>query len=57
MPNESFSDVIERLLNQEGKNKDITRCIGLWSDIPEEIFNEIKDNNKKIKEQIKERFT
>ncbi len=58
---ESFSDLIERLLNEglKGSPSRLMKSFGAWADLPEEIgqnteeFRKLVDDN--IKSRIKER--
>ena len=60
--NESFSDVIERLLNErlKGTPSRLMKYFGAWSDLPED-FDQItqklrKSMNKEIDSRLKERI-
>lgn len=40
--NESFSDVIKRLLDNQSNFEEIKSCFGLSKDLPDEIIDEFK---------------
>ncbi len=56
-PGESFSDVIERLLDKQKDERDIMKCFGLWSNIPENLIAEMREHNKEMRQAFTERFT
>ncbi len=49
LPDESFSDVIERLVKRRGKLMD---AVESWEDIDEEEVNEIEKNIEKAREKF-----
>ena len=59
---ESFSDVIDRLLNEglKGSTSRLMKYFGVWADLPEEIdqrieeFRKLMDDN--IESRVKERL-
>jgi len=59
---ESFSDVIDRLLNEglKGSTSRLMKYFGVWADLPEEVtqkaeeFRKLMDDN--IKSRVKERL-
>jgi len=59
---ESFSDVIDRLLNEglKGSTSRLMKYFGVWVDLPEEVtqkaeeFRKLMDDN--IKSRVKERL-
>lgn len=54
---ESFSDVIKRLLNNQSNFEEIKNCFGLSKDLPDEIIDEFKQASKEMREMIKNRVT
>lgn len=56
LPNESFSDIIEKLLQE---NTNPFECMGLWKDIEhiEEITEVIQENKKINKKKTEQLFT
>lgn len=54
---ESFSDVIERLLNEglKGSTSRLMKYFGAWSDFPEEMFQKVEEFRKSLNENIEER--
>ena len=54
---ESFSDVIERLLNEgsKGSTSRLMKYFGAWSDFPEEFDQKIKEFRKSMNDNIEER--
>ena len=54
--NESFSDVIERLMAIEESQKNISRSFGVWDDISDEIIEEMAQSNQRMRKQFEERF-
>ena len=53
--NESFSDVIKRLLDNQSNFEEIKNCFGLSKDLPNEIIDEFKQASKEMREMIKNR--
>ena len=59
---ESFSDVIERLLNEglKGSTSRLMKYFGVWADFPEDIIQKAeefrKSMNNNIEERVKERL-
>lgn len=54
--NESFSDVIKRLLDNQSNFEEIKSCFGLSKDLPDEIIDEFKQASKEMREMIKNRI-
>ncbi|MHA1490048.1 MAG: antitoxin VapB family protein [Promethearchaeota archaeon] len=55
---ESFSDVIERLLNEglKGSTSRLMKYFGVWADFPEEINQNTKEFRKLIDDNIESRI-
>lgn len=55
--NESYSDVIERLLNEglKGSSSRLVKYFGVWADIPEELTQNSDEFRKLINENIESR--
>ena len=59
---ESFSDVLERLLNEglKGCTSRLMKYFGVWADFPEDIIQKAeefrKSMNNNIEERVKERL-
>ncbi|MFO8020259.1 MAG: antitoxin VapB family protein [Promethearchaeia archaeon] len=54
--NESFSDVIARLLDSQSNFSDIKECFGLSKNLPEELTDKFRESNKEMRNMIKERI-
>jgi predicted CopG family antitoxin len=54
---ESFSDVIERLLNEglKGSTSRLMKYFGIWADFPETITKEAEEFRKSMDDHIEER--
>ena len=52
--NESFSDLIERLLNEgsKGSSSRLMKYFGTWSELPEDLDKKIIEFRKSINENI-----
>lgn len=55
---ESFSDVIERLLNEglKGSTSRLMKYFGVWADFPEEITQKTEELRKLMNDNIEERI-
>jgi predicted CopG family antitoxin len=54
--NESFSDVIKRLLNNQSNFEKVKQCFGLSKSLPEEFVDEFRKASKETREMIKNRI-
>lgn len=54
--NESFSDVITRLLDNQSNFHKIEQCFGLSKDLPDEIVDKFRESSKEMRKKFKERF-
>jgi len=54
--NESFSDVIMRLLDNQSNFHKIEQCFGLSKDLPDEIVDIFRESSKEVRKKFKERF-
>ncbi len=54
---ESFSEVIERLLNEglKGSTSRLMKYFGVWADFPEDIVQKAEDFRKSMNKNIEER--
>ena len=54
---ESFSEVIERLLNEglKGRTSRLMKYFGAWADFPEDIIQKAEEFRKSMNENIEER--
>ena len=54
---ESFSEVIERLLNEglKGSTSRLMKYFGVWADFPEDIIQKAEDFRKSMNKNIEER--
>ena len=54
---ESFSEVIERLLNEglKGSTSRLMKYFGVWADFPEDIIQKTEEFRKSMNENIEER--
>ncbi|MBD3340914.1 MAG: antitoxin [Candidatus Lokiarchaeota archaeon] len=54
---ESFSDVIERILNEgsKGSTSRLMKYFGVWSDFPEEFAQKVEEFRKSMNDNIDER--
>jgi len=53
--NESFSDVIKRLLDNQSNFEKVKQCFGLSKNLPDEFVDEFKKASKEMREMIKKR--
>jgi predicted CopG family antitoxin len=55
--NESFSDVIERLLKEglKGSTSRLMKYFGVWADFPEEISQKVEEFRKSMNDNIESR--
>lgn len=54
--NESFSDVIIRLLDNQSNFQKIELCFGLSKDLPDEIVDKFRESSKEMRKKFKGRF-
>lgn len=54
---ESFSEVIERLLNEglKGSTSRLMKYFGVWADFPEDIIQKVEKFRKSMNDNIEER--
>ncbi len=52
--NESFSDVIKRLLDNQSNFEKIKLCFGLSKDLPNDFIDEFKQASREMREIIKD---
>ncbi|TXT59515.1 MAG: hypothetical protein BAJALOKI2v1_200028 [Promethearchaeota archaeon] len=54
--NESFSDVIKKLLDNQSNFEEVKECFGLSKDLPDDFVDEFKKASKETREMIKDRI-
>jgi predicted CopG family antitoxin len=54
--NESFSDVIIRLLDKQSNFHKIEQCFGLSKDLPDEFVAKFRESSKEMRKKFMERF-
>ena len=53
--NESFSDIIKRLLDSQSNFAKTKQCFGLSKELPDDLVDEFKQASKEMRERIKKR--
>ncbi len=53
--NESFSDIIKRLLDSQSNFEKTKQCFGLSKELPDDLVDEFKQASKEMREMIKKR--
>jgi predicted CopG family antitoxin len=54
--NESFSDVIKRLLNSQSNFEKVKQCFGLSKNLPEKFVDEFRKASKETREMINKKI-